>query len=62
VNFSKILEADCNDKCVYEERGKSYLMNESYQEALRDFEMVATFNENYPDVYYYKGKAKTQLG
>jgi len=37
-------------------------MNESYQEALRDFEMVATFNENYPDVYYYKGKAKTQLG
>ena len=24
--------------------------------------MVATFNENYPDVYYYKGKAKTQIG
>jgi tetratricopeptide (TPR) repeat protein len=24
--------------------------------------MVATFGEHYPDAYYYKGKAKTQLG
>lgn len=24
-SFSKIIDADCNDKCVYEERGKAYL-------------------------------------
>jgi len=30
--------------------------------ALRDFEIVASFDENYADVYYYKGKAKTNLG
>ena len=47
---------------MYEERGKSYLFNEDYREALRDFEMVASFDINYPDVYYYKGKAKAQLG
>jgi tetratricopeptide (TPR) repeat protein len=27
ASFSKIIETDCNDKCVYEERGRSYLMN-----------------------------------
>lgn len=30
--------------------------------ALRDFEIVAGFDENYADIYYYKGKAKTNLG
>jgi hypothetical protein len=29
---------------------------------LRDFEMVASFDANYPEVYYYKGKAKAMLG
>ena len=23
---------------------------------------MASFDENYPDVYYYKGKAKVQIG
>ena len=42
-SLTAILQADCNDKCVYEERGKAYLLNENYAEALRDFEMVASF-------------------
>jgi tetratricopeptide (TPR) repeat protein len=38
------------------------LSNENYEQALRDFEIVASFDENYADIYYYKGKAKTNLG
>ncbi len=26
-SLTKILQSDCNDKCVYEERGKAYLNN-----------------------------------
>ena len=47
---------------MYEERGKNYLYNENYDKALRDFETLAAFDENYADVYYLKGKARTNLG
>ena len=43
-SLTKILQADCSDKCVYEERGKAYLSNENYDKALRDFEVVASYN------------------
>lgn len=36
-SLSKILQSECNDKCVYEERGKAFLANENYDKALRDF-------------------------
>lgn len=39
-SFSKIVDSGCNDKCVYEERGKTYLLNEEYQLALKDFEVL----------------------
>lgn len=26
-SFTKIIESDCSDRCVYEERGKAYLKN-----------------------------------
>lgn len=61
-SLTKILNSECNDKCVYEERGKAYLNSENYDLALRDFESVAAFDDNYPDIYYYRGKAKTNLG
>ena len=56
-SLSKILQSDCNDKCVYEERGKNYLFNENYDKALRDFETLAEFDENYApslEAAYYK--------
>ena len=36
-SLTTILDTDCNDKCVFEQRGKSYLFNEDFSEALRDF-------------------------
>ena len=36
-SLTQIIDTECNDKCVFEERGKAYLFNEDYSEALKDF-------------------------
>ena len=61
-SFSKILASDCHDKCVYESRGLAYLDYERYDLALKAFETVVSFDENYPDVYFLMGLSKTHLG
>ena len=33
-----------------------------FEEALRDFEKVSELEDNYPDIYFYKGLAKNNLG
>ena len=38
------------------------MKNEMYREALRDFEVVVGIEENYPDIYYYRGMSKVYLG
>lgn len=47
---------------MYEARGKVYLELEKYEEALKDFEKVSEIEDNYPDIYFYKGLAKNNLG
>ena len=32
-----------------------------YENALKDFEVVVGIDENYPDVYYYRGMSKIYL-
>lgn len=61
-SFSKIIDADCSDKCVYEERGKAYLKNEMFEKALKDFEVVAGIDENYSEIYYCRGMSKIYMG
>lgn len=39
----------------------SYLESESYDLALKDFQMVASFDENYPEVFNLMGLSKTHL-
>lgn len=44
------------------ERGKALLSNEEYEAALEDFERASAADQEEGEVYFYKGKAKTQLG
>lgn len=46
--MNQIINADCKEKCVYELRGRIYLDAEHYEKALRDFEMAASMDPNYP--------------
>ena len=46
--MNQIISADCRDKCVYELRGKIYLDAENYDKALKDFEIAASMDPNYP--------------
>ena len=38
------------------------MKNEMYEKALRDFEVVVGIDENYSDIYYYRGMSKIYMG
>lgn len=61
-NINKIVDEGCYDKCVYELRGKVYLQDQKYALAQKDFEMVLSLDSNYPEIYYYLGMTKSNLG
>jgi tetratricopeptide (TPR) repeat protein len=56
-----LINSENNDKCIYELRGKVYLELEIYNKALKDFEVVASIEPDYPDIYYYLGICKSNL-
>jgi predicted Zn-dependent protease len=61
ASISKLTCAGCCDRCVYELKGRIYLADEKYSEALNEFETLRGMDPGYPLVYYYLGMTKISL-